>query len=73
MYEGEEMPEGQSSMTFRLVFRANDRTLKDEEVNTLMKKIEDSYSEYEGMKTLFKEYVSIVSMSQEEHLNELIK
>ena len=38
-YEGEELPEGKESLTLRLVFQSRERTLKDKEVDSLMKKI----------------------------------
>lgn len=38
-YEGGALPGEKQSMTFRLVFRSRERTLSDEEVNTVMEKI----------------------------------
>ncbi|HHX56171.1 MAG TPA: phenylalanine--tRNA ligase subunit beta, partial [Clostridiales bacterium] len=39
VYEGEQIEEGFKSMAYSIVFRDKDKTLKDEEVNTLMEKI----------------------------------
>ncbi len=39
VYEGEQIEAGMKSVAFNLVFRANDRTLEDEEVQKVMKKI----------------------------------
>ena len=39
IYEGNQIPEGYKSMAFSLVYRASDRTLKDDEVNQVHKKI----------------------------------
>ena len=41
IYEGSQIPEGYKSMAFSLVYRASDRTLKDDEVNKVHKKILD--------------------------------
>jgi phenylalanyl-tRNA synthetase beta chain len=41
IYEGENLPEGQKSLTFRLVFQAKDRALSSDEVNEIMEKIID--------------------------------
>jgi phenylalanyl-tRNA synthetase beta chain len=41
IYEGENLPEGQKSLTFRLVFQAKDRALSSNEVNEIMEKIID--------------------------------
>ncbi|MFA5779181.1 MAG: phenylalanine--tRNA ligase subunit beta [Elusimicrobiota bacterium] len=38
-YSGEQIKEGHKSLAFRMTFRRQDRTLKDEEVNTAIKKI----------------------------------
>ena len=35
VYEGERLPEGKRSVTLRLEYRADDRTLRDEEVDEL--------------------------------------
>ncbi len=39
VYKGEEIPQGTVSVTFSIVFRSKERTLKDEEVNDLLEKI----------------------------------
>jgi phenylalanyl-tRNA synthetase beta chain len=39
VYEGERVPEGQRSVTLRLEYRADDRTLRDEEVDELHSRI----------------------------------
>ncbi len=39
VYEGKGIPEGKKSVAFSLKFRAKDRTLSDEEVNTIMNAI----------------------------------
>ena len=39
MYEGSELPHGKQSLAFRLVFQAQDRTLKDTEVDAIMTSI----------------------------------
>lgn len=39
IYEGAELPDGKKNFAFRLVFQAPDRTLTDEEVNTIVEKI----------------------------------
>jgi len=41
IYEGENLLEGQKSLTFRLVFQAKDRALSSDEVNEIMEKIID--------------------------------
>lgn len=40
VYQGKGLPEGTKSLAFSLVFRAHDRTLTDEEVNTVFTKIQ---------------------------------
>jgi phenylalanyl-tRNA synthetase beta chain len=40
VYEGKGLPEGTKSLAFSLVFRANDRTLTDDEVNAVFTKIQ---------------------------------
>ncbi len=40
LYQGKGLPEGKKSLAFNLVFRANDRTLTDEEVNGVFAKIQ---------------------------------
>src|SRR3989344_358080 len=39
LYEGSELPDGKKNFAFRLVFQAEDRTLKDEEVNVIVERI----------------------------------
>ena len=39
IYEGAQLTQGYKSMAYKIVFRAPDRTLKDEEVNKAMDKI----------------------------------
>jgi len=41
VYQGKGLPEGKKSLAFSLVFRAADRTLTDDEVNTVFTKIQD--------------------------------
>ncbi len=41
VYQGAGLPEGKKSLAFSLVFRAADRTLKDDEVNAVSQKIQD--------------------------------
>ncbi|MCF7688985.1 MAG: phenylalanine--tRNA ligase subunit beta [Cephaloticoccus sp.] len=41
VYRGQGLPAGQKSLAFSLVFRALDRTLKDDEVNAVFQKIQD--------------------------------
>jgi phenylalanyl-tRNA synthetase beta chain len=41
LYRGTGLPEGKKSLAFSLVFRASDRTLTDDEVNTVFQKIQD--------------------------------
>ena len=41
VYHGKGLPEGKKSFAFSLVFRANDRTLTDEEVNKVFSQIQD--------------------------------
>jgi phenylalanyl-tRNA synthetase beta chain len=40
VYQGKGLPEGTKSLAFSLVFRASDRTLTDDEVNTAFNKIQ---------------------------------
>jgi len=42
VYQGKGLPEGTKSLAFSLVFRAPDRTLTDDEVNTVFTKIQQS-------------------------------
>jgi phenylalanyl-tRNA synthetase beta chain len=39
VYRGKQVEEGKKSIAFRLIFRADDRTLKSEEVDALQEKI----------------------------------
>ncbi len=39
VYRGEQIPEGRKSMAFSIIYRVNDRTLKDDEVDELHEKI----------------------------------
>ncbi len=41
VYQGQGVPEGKKSLAFALTFRAADRTLTDDEVNTAFQKIQD--------------------------------
>jgi phenylalanyl-tRNA synthetase beta chain len=41
VYQGAGLPEGKKSLAFSLVFRAPDRTLTDDEVNTAFNKLQD--------------------------------
>lgn len=41
-YQGENVPDGQRSLAFRLVYRAGDRTLKDEDVEPVHQKVRDA-------------------------------
>ena len=42
VYRGKGIPEGQKSLTLRFVYRAKDRTLRDEEVNELQEKAKEA-------------------------------
>jgi phenylalanyl-tRNA synthetase beta chain len=44
-YRGEHVPEGQRSLAFRMIYRASDRTLTDEEVNPIHQNIRDALEE----------------------------
>jgi phenylalanyl-tRNA synthetase beta chain len=44
-YRGEHVPLGQRSLAFRLMYRVNDRTLTDAEVNPVHQKIRDALVE----------------------------
>ena len=44
-YLGENVPEGRRSLAFRLVYRTSDRTLKDEDVEPIHKKVRDALVE----------------------------
>ncbi len=47
IYEGSQLTQGYKSLAYKIVFRAKDRTLTDEEVNAAMKKILHGLSEKE--------------------------
>jgi len=44
-YRGENVPEGQRSLAFRLVYRASDRTLTDEDIEPVHQKVREALSE----------------------------
>lgn len=44
-YRGENVPDGKRSLAFRLVYRTGDRTLKDEDVEPIHKKVRDALVE----------------------------
>jgi phenylalanyl-tRNA synthetase beta chain len=48
VYEGERVPEGQRSVTLRIEYRADDRTLRDEEVDELHGRIVNTLEEKFG-------------------------
>jgi len=48
IYEGERVPEGQRSVTLRLEYRSDDRTLRDEEVDELHSRIVNTLGEKFG-------------------------
>jgi phenylalanyl-tRNA synthetase beta chain len=48
-YRGESVPEGQRSLAFRLVYRASDRTLVAEEVESLHQKVREALVEKFGV------------------------
>jgi phenylalanyl-tRNA synthetase beta chain len=48
-YRGENVPQGQRSLAFRLVYRASDRTLTDAEVEPLHQKVRDTLVEKFGV------------------------
>ncbi len=41
-YRGDNVPEGQRSLAFRLVYRSNNRTLKDEDVEPVQQKVREA-------------------------------
>ena len=47
IYRGKQIPDGKKSLAFRLVFQSGERTLTEEEINSLIKKI------YEGVQESF--------------------
>ena len=50
IYEGSQIPEGHKSMAYSLSYRADDRTLKDEEVNKAHQRIIDLLEKELGAK-----------------------
>jgi phenylalanyl-tRNA synthetase beta chain len=48
-YRGESVPEGQRSLAFRLIYRAGDRTLTDEEVESTHQKVREALVEKFGV------------------------
>ncbi|MDJ0799755.1 MAG: phenylalanine--tRNA ligase subunit beta [Calothrix sp. MO_167.B12] len=48
-YRGENVPTGQRSLAFRLIYRASDRTLKDKEVETVHNKVREALVEKFGV------------------------
>lgn len=48
-YRGENVPEGKRSLAFRLVYRAGDRTLTDEDVEPIHRKVRDTLVEKFGI------------------------
>lgn len=48
VYKGKQVPEGMKSVAYSLTFRANDRTLTDEEVNKAMSKVLDGLKKHIG-------------------------
>ena len=41
-YRGENVPDGQRSLAFRLIYRVSDRTLTDEDVDPVQQKVRDA-------------------------------
>ena len=41
-YRGKNVPEGQRSLAFRLVYRVGDRTLTDTDIDPLQQKVRDA-------------------------------
>jgi phenylalanyl-tRNA synthetase beta chain len=48
-YRGESVPQGQRSLAFRLIYRASDRTLTDEEVEPVHQKVREALVEKFGV------------------------
>jgi phenylalanyl-tRNA synthetase beta chain len=48
-YQGESVPDGQRSLAFRLIYRASDRTLTDEEVEPVHQKVREALVEKFGV------------------------
>ncbi|GAP98902.1 phenylalanine--tRNA ligase subunit beta [Leptolyngbya sp. NIES-2104] len=44
-YKGDRVPQGQRSLAFRLVYRADDRTLKDEDVDPVHQRVREALTE----------------------------
>jgi phenylalanyl-tRNA synthetase beta chain len=44
-YRGDSVPDGQRSLAFRLVYRANDRTLTDEDIEPIHQKVREALVE----------------------------
>jgi len=44
-YRGESVPEGKRSLAFRLVYRADDRTLTDEDIEPVHQKVREALQE----------------------------
>jgi phenylalanyl-tRNA synthetase beta chain len=49
LYQGKGLPEGKKSLAFNLVFRSNERTLTDEEVNAVFSKIQQEIVAHGGI------------------------
>ena len=41
-YQGENVPDGQRSLAFRLIYRVGDRTLSDADIDPLQQKVRDA-------------------------------
>jgi phenylalanyl-tRNA synthetase beta chain len=50
VYRGKQVEQGKKSIAFRLIFRADDRTLKSEEVDALQEKILENLNKILGVK-----------------------
>jgi phenylalanyl-tRNA synthetase beta chain len=48
-YRGENVPQGQRSLAFRLIYRASDRTLTDTEVEPVHNKVREALVEKFGV------------------------
>ncbi len=48
VYQGQGLPEGSKSLAFSLVFRAEDRTLTDDEVNAVFQKLQNALASQPG-------------------------
>ncbi|MBR4890990.1 MAG: phenylalanine--tRNA ligase subunit beta, partial [Clostridia bacterium] len=49
VYKGKQVPEGKKSMAYSVVFRAEDKTLTDEDVNPVIESILKTLSEQLGV------------------------